>query len=106
MEVMPERLVVHSESPTHGLRTLAPAPYMDEPGADCGRVSTPAGFVGALEGAGGLDPMLDEMRDMAGHIRNGDAAVQCAVRGGAVREPAAPSRWADVCSAGPPAGVA
>ena len=34
-----------------------------------------AGFVGALEGASELDPVLDEMRDMAGRIRNGTAAV-------------------------------
>ena len=102
---MSERIVVHSESPTHRLRALEPAPCMDEPGADCGCVSMSAGFVGALEGAGELDPMLDEMRDVARRIRNGATAVQGAVRGGAAREPVTPSRWTNVCSAGLPTGA-
>ena len=34
-----------------------------------------AGLVGALEGASGSDAVLDETGEMAGHTRNGAAAV-------------------------------
>ena len=43
IEVTPERLVISSGDTVYRLRTLEPAPYMDEPHADCpGRVTMPA----------------------------------------------------------------
>ncbi len=80
IEVTPERLVIRSGDTVYKLRTLEPAPYMNEPHADCpGRVAMPAADLrAALQdvGAAGSVSVIIAIRDGKAVFR-GDDDTSC-----------------------------